>query len=141
MLKVAVDFDGTIVEDKFPKIGTPKLFAFETLKAMQAKGFMLILWTVRRGKELEEAVEFCRANGVEFYAVNANYPEEAMEGEGARKINVDVFIDDRNVGGFIGWSAVWQTFFPEEMNKELERKALLGFKRRTFIGRIFSRKS
>jgi len=69
MLKVAVDFDGTIVENKFPAIGKPMLFAFETLKAMQQKGMLLILWTVRKGKELDEAVAFCRENGVEFYAV------------------------------------------------------------------------
>ncbi|PKP36472.1 MAG: hydrolase, partial [Bacteroidetes bacterium HGW-Bacteroidetes-15] len=60
MLKVAVDFDGTIVENKFPSIGKPMLFAFETLKAMKDRGMLLILWTVRKGKELDEAIEFCR---------------------------------------------------------------------------------
>jgi len=76
MLRIAVDFDGTLVENEYPDIGKPKLFAFETLKALQEKGFRLILWTVRSGKELDDAVAFCRSNGIEFYAVNRNYPEE-----------------------------------------------------------------
>ena len=67
-IKIAVDFDGTIVEHQYPEIGKEKLFAFEALQEMQKKGFKLILWTVRSGKRLEEAVEFCRNKGVEFYA-------------------------------------------------------------------------
>ena len=77
MYRIAVDFDGTIVENKYPKIGKPLPFAFETLKAFQKKGCVLILWTCREGELLDEAVEFCRRNGVEFYAVNQNHPEEA----------------------------------------------------------------
>jgi hypothetical protein len=124
MLKIAVDFDGTIVENQFPAIGKPMLFAFETLKAMQDKGFILILWSVRKGKELDEAIDFCRNNGIEFFAVNANHPEEGLDDEISRKIEADIFIDDRNIGGFIGWSRVWQELFPEEKNIELEKVAV-----------------
>ena len=74
-LKIAVDFDGTIVEHKYPEIGKEILFAFDTLKALQKQRHLLILWTYRTGKELDEAVECCRKNGLEFYAVNASYPE------------------------------------------------------------------
>ncbi|HCX99160.1 MAG TPA: hydrolase [Bacteroidales bacterium] len=139
MLKVAVDFDGTVVENKFPDIGKPMLFAFETLKAMQQKGMLLILWTVRNGKELDEAIEFCRANGVEFYAVNANYPEEQFDAEVSRKIEADVFIDDRNIGGFVGWSNVWQDFFPEDKNRIKEQKVISGLKRKPFWKRVFNK--
>jgi hydroxymethylpyrimidine pyrophosphatase-like HAD family hydrolase len=110
---IAVDFDGTIVEHKYPAIGKEMLFAFATLKALQQKGHKLILWTFRAGKTLEEAVEYCRQNGVEFYAVNKNYPEEVIDETISRKINADIFIDDRNVGGFLGWSEIWQTLHPE----------------------------
>ncbi len=113
-IKIAIDFDGTIVEHKYPEIGKEKLFAFETLRELQKKGCKLILWTVRSGKELEEAVEFCRNKGVEFYAVNKNYPEEVIDENLVRKIEVDIYIDDRNVGGFPGWSAIWQMFNPDE---------------------------
>lgn len=111
---IAVDFDGTIVEHKYPDIGKEMLFAFDTLKALQNKGHKLILWTFRTGKPLEEAVEYCRKNGVEFYAVNKNYPEEKFDPETmSRKIEANIFIDDRNVGGFPGWSKVWQMLHPE----------------------------
>lgn len=110
---IAVDFDGTIVEHKFPAIGKEMLFAFSTLKALQQKGHKLILWTFRAGSTLNDAVEFCKKNGIEFYAVNKNYPEEIYDDNISRKINADIFIDDRNVGGFLGWSEIWQTLHPE----------------------------
>ena len=110
---IAVDFDGTIVEHMYPRIGKEMMFAFSTLRALQKKGHKLILWTFRTGDYLEEAVEYCRQNGVEFYAVNKSYPEEQFDLSVSRKIDADLFIDDRNVGGFPGWSAIWQMLHPE----------------------------
>jgi hypothetical protein len=122
-IKIAVDFDGTIVEHEYPEIGKEKLFAFLTLKELNKKGARLILWTFRTGKELEEAVEFCRKNGVEFYAVNKNYPEEIMNETVSRKIDADIFIDDKNIGGFPGWSEIWQMLNPFEVEqREAEKK-------------------
>ncbi|MDR7131902.1 hydroxymethylpyrimidine pyrophosphatase-like HAD family hydrolase [Algoriphagus sp. 4150] len=105
---IAVDFDGTIVEHAYPEIGKEMLFAFATLKALQQKGHRLILWTYRRGTLLEKAVAFCKKNGVSFYAINENYWGETLDGDFSRKINADIFIDDRNVGGFLGWDTIWQ---------------------------------
>ena len=106
--KLAIDFDGTIVEDAYPSIGKPKIFAFETLKKLQSEGYRLILWTYRHGKSLEEAVEFCRKNGVEFYAVNSSFEGEIFDDETqSRKIDADLFIDDRNLGGFPGWGEIY----------------------------------
>lgn len=106
--KLAIDFDGTIVEDAYPSIGKPKIFAFETLKKLQSEGYRLILWTYRQGKSLEEAVEFCRKNGVEFYAVNSSFEGEIFDDETqSRKIDADLFIDDRNLGGFPGWGEIY----------------------------------
>ena len=110
---IAVDFDGTIVEHAYPRIGKEMLFAFGTLKALQQKGHKLILWTFRDGQMLDDAVEYCKQNGVEFYAVNKSYPEEEYDLSISRKINADIFIDDRNVGGFPGWSNIWQMLHPE----------------------------
>ena len=94
-MKIAVDFDGTLVEHKYPEIGAKKLFAFETLRELQKRGDQLILWTYRSGRTLDEAVEFCRKNGVEFYAVNRNYPEEEFdESQMSRKIDADIYIED-----------------------------------------------
>lgn len=138
-IKIAVDFDGTIVEHAYPEIGKEKLFAFQTLKELEKRGVLLILWTFRTGKELEEAVQFCRENGVEFYAVNRNYPEEVYDENVSRKIDADIFIDDRNLGGFPGWSEVWQMLFPFELQqKEAEKR--LNAAGRNLFKRIFSGK-
>ena len=98
---IAVDFDGTIVEHEYPKIGKEKIFATETLRQLINDGHRLILWTVREGKLLDEAVEWCRQRGVEFYAVNKDFPEEniSKNEQFSRKIKADVWIDDLNVGG------------------------------------------
>ena len=111
---IAVDFDGTIVENKYPKIGREILFAIDTLKALNQKGHQLILWTFRTGKQLEEAVAFCEERGVEFYAVNKSYPEEVYDETISRKINADLFIDDRNIGGMLSWGTIYQMICPEE---------------------------
>lgn len=124
---IAVDFDGTIVEDRYPKIGSEQLFAFSTLKKLQEHGHRLILWTVRNGSKLDEAVVFCKKNGIEFYAVNKNYPEEIIDANTSRKINADLFIDDRNVGGFIGWGKVHQQFFGEESTPIKKTKGFFSF--------------
>jgi hydroxymethylpyrimidine pyrophosphatase-like HAD family hydrolase len=121
-LLIAVDFDGTIVEDAYPKVGTPKIFAFETLKRLEQDGHRLILWTYRSGKHLTQAVEFCKENGIVFYAVNNSYPEEVFEGKISRKINADYFIDDRNIGGFIGWGEIYQLLTNEMPKVELKKK-------------------
>ena len=107
-LILAIDFDGTIVEDAYPGIGKPKLFAFETLKRLQKDGHRLILWTYRNGTSLQDAVEFCKKNGLEFYAINSSFPEEKFDDNRSRKIHADIFVDDRNVGGFIGWGEIYQ---------------------------------
>jgi hydroxymethylpyrimidine pyrophosphatase-like HAD family hydrolase len=121
---IAVDFDGTIVDHEYPAIGKEKLFAFQTLKELEKLGARLILWTFRSGKELDEAVEYCRKNGIEFYAVNKNYPEEIFDETISRKINADIYIDDRNIGGFPGWSGVWQILNPFEHDQQKAEKKI-----------------
>ena len=69
------------------------LFAFATLKELNKRGHKLILWTFRHGEYLDEAVEYCKKNGVEFYAVNKNFPEEVWDQNVARKLNADIFVD------------------------------------------------
>lgn len=124
---IAVDFDGTIVEDDFPAIGKPKMFAFETLKLLKKDGHRLILWTFRTGRVLKAAVEFCAENGIEFYAVNASFAGEKFdENEASRKINADVFIDDRNIGGMKGWGEIYQIISGEEANLPEPKKRKKG---------------
>lgn len=138
-IKIAVDFDGTIVEHAYPAIGKENLFAFRTLKELEKMGARLILWTFRAGKELDEAVEFCKTNGIEFYAVNKNYPEEIYTESVSRKIDADIYIDDKNVGGFPGWSEIWQMLNPYEL-QQMEAEKRIASSRMNIFKRLFNRK-
>jgi hypothetical protein len=107
---IAVDFDGTIVTHEYPNIGKEIPFAIDTLKRLQqSPDNLIVLWTVREGAELEEAVKYCRDRGLEFYAVNNNYPEESAEHPEPRKLKADLFIDDRNLGGLPEWGIIYRT--------------------------------
>jgi len=114
-LTISIDFDGTIVEHKFPAIGEPMPGAFETMKDLQAAGHRLILWTCREDywyliskQFLTDAVEFCKEHGVVFDAVNEGIEEEEFRPEGVprRKPYANYYIDDAIVGGFPGWDAI-----------------------------------
>jgi hypothetical protein len=138
-VRIAVDFDGTIVEHDYPGIGKEKLFAFQTLKELEKLGARLILWTFRSGNELEEAVEFCRTNGIEFYAVNKNYPEEVFDETISRKIDADIYIDDKNLGGFPGWSEVWQMLVPFDLHQQ-EMEKQISAARKNSLRRLYGTK-
>ena len=117
---IAVDFDGTIVEHRYPDIGREKPFAIETLKKLTEEQHRLILWTVRKGKLLQEAVEFCRTRGLDFYAVNRNFPEENEPEE--RKLRADLWIDDRNLGGLPDWGTIYRMVRNNWTFDELKRQ-------------------
>ena len=100
---LAVDFDGTIVEHRYPDIGPPIEGALPCLRLLKREGVMLILWTCRQGERLREAVEWCKAQGIEFDAVNEDCAQtlQAFAGkyDGTNyKIYGDRYIDDRNIG-------------------------------------------
>ena len=125
---IAVDFDGTIVEHRYPEIGEEIPFATDTLKMLIKDRHRVILWTVREGKLLEDAINWCRERGVEFYAVNRDYPEEKQENNQhfSRKLKADVWIDDRNIGGLPDWGTIynmishkknWNDIINEEIGK------------------------
>lgn len=108
-MTIAVDFDGTIVEHRYPDIGPEKPFAIETLKMLIRDRHQLILWSVRTGRLLDEAIAWCRDRGVEFWAVNRDFPEEDItrNKDFSRKLRVDLFIDDRNLGGLPDWGTIY----------------------------------
>lgn len=109
-MTIAVDFDGTIVEHKYPQIGNEIPFATDTLKMLIADGHRVILWTVREGGLLDDAVRWLEERGVHLYCVNKDFPEENADAykEHSRKLKVDIFIDDRNVGGLPSWGEIYQ---------------------------------
>ena len=128
-MRIAVDFDGTIVEHKYPSIGRERPFAVETLKQLAVDGHKLILWTVRSGDTLDEAVKWCAERGLTFYAVNSNQPAGALfsdRKDRSPKIEADVFIDDSNIGGLPDWGKIYEII----ENKSLERRNRHGRKSR-----------
>lgn len=123
-LTIAIDFDGTLVENAYPKIGRPIIFAFDTLKMLQSEGHRLILWSYRHGRELEEAVDFCEKQGITFYAVNKSFPEEEFDETQSRKILADIYIDDRNIGGLYEWGEIYKILTKNDLeSKKLKKKS------------------
>jgi hypothetical protein len=117
-MTIAIDFDGTIVTHAYPAIGKPIPFAIETLRQLQqVDHHQLILWSCREGELLQQAVDYCRERGVEFYAVNSNFPGEPKDGMGARKLTADLFIDDRNLGGLPDWGVIYQMIHTGQYNR------------------------
>ena len=144
-MTIAVDFDGTIVRHRYPKIGDEIPFATETLRLLLRDRHRLILWTVREGKLLDAAIEWCRARGVEFYAVNRDFPEEDATGSGfSRKIKADLFIDDRNFGGLPDWGTIYHRIQSgqalESVWSQLTFDGDEEGERRGFLSRLFSRR-
>ena len=122
---IAVDFDGTIVEHRYPEIGGELPFATETLRMLIKDHHKLILWSVREGKLLEDAINWCKERGVEFYAVNKDYPEEKVEYNNhfSRKIKADIFIDDRNLGGLPDGGLIYQMISEHKTYRDIMREA------------------
>lgn len=114
---IAVDFDGTMCENKWPEIGEANEKILNYLKSEKENGAKLILWTNRSGEPLKNAVKWSVEHGIEFDAVNDNLPESVEYfGENSRKIYATEFIDDRasrqfrlpycgsENGGIRGWA-------------------------------------
>ncbi len=105
---IAVDFDGTLCENRWPEIGKPNTGLIKRLIEMKTQGHRIILWTMRThsefyGKEggsrdlLQEAVAFCSAQGLIFDGVNEPDPDNARQfGDDSRKVYADIYIDDHN---------------------------------------------
>ena len=123
---IAVDFDGTIVENRYPEIGDERPFATDTLRMLAKDKHQLILWSCREGKLLDDAVAWCRERGVEFWAVNKDYPEEEETKNSyfSRKIKADMFIDDRQVGGLPDWGTVYQMIKFHKSNEQVIKESL-----------------
>lgn len=139
---IAVDFDGTIVKHRYPAIGEERPFAVQTLKMLQQDGHRLILWTVREREELQAAVEWCRARGLEFYAINSDFAEENGQGEHfSRKLKADLFIDDRSFGGIPDWGVIYHRIKAgKALDAEWDRLSLLedeAPKKQGFFSKLF----
>ena len=136
-MRIAVDFDGTIVENQYPAIGREIAFAVPVLKKLIAEGNEVILWTSRSGPFLKDAVDWCRANGLMFYAVNSNQRDgcNPHQFHGPRKIRADIYIDDNNIGGIPDWPKIYMKV--HKLKRRLARDARR--RRRQLEGSLFSK--
>ena len=99
---IAVDFDGILCKNEFPRIGAPNYNIISLTRQLIDKGHEVILWTSRAGAELESAIKWCHDYGLHFTAINDNAPSnkrkwERIYPEGTRKVYADIYIDDHNI--------------------------------------------
>lgn len=101
---LAIDFDGTICRGKYPNIDGLQPYAKEVINRLYKSGHYIIINTCRSGDQLTEAINWMLQQGIPFNRVNDNHPEQsALYNNNSRKVNADLYIDDRNLGGFPGW--------------------------------------
>lgn len=112
---IAIDFDGTIVDDRYPEIGMVKSGAIEAIREIHRTcEFYIIISTCRQGDELIDAVNFLLEKGIPFDRINDNHPYLIEQFGNTRKIHADVFIDANNVGGMPHWDKI-----PKLIDKQL----------------------
>mgnify|MGYP003290361437 CR=1 FL=1 len=108
-ITLSVDFDGTMVADDFPRIGR-NIGAEYAIRYLANRGFKIVLFTVRGGEYLKEAIKWCDENGIQLLGINVN--KEVCFWADSPKVYADLYIDDRNVGspltadGFVDWVGV-----------------------------------
>lgn len=105
-LVIAIDFDGTIVQNKFPDIGTIKPDAKRIINKLFKEGHELILWTCRSDLLLLEATEFLRSVGIPFHSYNINSDKVTFGCD--PKIYADIYIDDKSLFGLPDWQTIYQ---------------------------------
>lgn len=96
---IAIDFDGTIVEDRFPEVGNMIPGAKEVINGFYQQGYTIIIWTSRSGIELARAVEWLAKNGIKYHRVNESCPENLKKygGRDTRKVFADIYVDDKGL--------------------------------------------
>ncbi|HEY8560501.1 MAG TPA: hypothetical protein VIL74_09000 [Pyrinomonadaceae bacterium] len=95
---VAVDFDGTCVEHRYPDVGRDVPYCFEVLKRLEANGVKIILWTMRSGKTLQDAVDWFAQKNIPLWGVNENPEQIETKWSTSPKAYAPIYIDDAALG-------------------------------------------
>ena len=112
---IAIDFDGTIVENRYPEIGDPIPDAAETIRYLALDGHYIIINTCRSNDDAIAAVNYLRRECIPFDAINDNHPEHIEKyGNNCRKIYAHCYIDDKQVGGLPKWSEIYRYITKQE---------------------------
>lgn len=118
---IAVDFDGTIARSDYPVILGEQPYAGEALRKLHEQGHYIIIWTCRCGEQLLAAINWLLEHKIPFDRINDHNPENvAKYGEGGKKVYAHCYIDDKNIGGFLGWRQCLEII--QQMEDEYKRK-------------------
>lgn len=103
---IAVDFDGTIVEDNFPHIGKIKQEVLNKIKKWKAEGHTIIIWTCRTGEFLDKAKKFLDKHNIPYDAINENCNNPFGDKQNPRKVYAHIYLDDKalNVADLEGFN-------------------------------------
>jgi hypothetical protein len=122
---ICIDFDGTIVDHRFPEVGVPVPGALEWMGKFQNAGARLILFTMRsdggrHGDVLTNAVNYLKENGIQLYGINKNPTQ--VHWTSSPKAYGQLYIDDAAFGcpltqpeGFQRPCVDWEVVGPEVM--------------------------
>lgn len=107
---IAVDFDGTLVENAYPNVGELKLNAKTVINKLKKEGFKIIINTCRSGIFEGRVYEFLEEQGIEYDYINSNLPTQIEYfKQDCRKISADIYIDDKNLGGTPDdWNVIYE---------------------------------
>jgi hypothetical protein len=92
---IAIDFDGTCVTHEYPRVGRD-IGAIPTLLELTQYGAMLILWTMRSGKELHDAADWFEKKNIPLFGVNLNPGQ--ISWTASPKAYAHIYIDDAALG-------------------------------------------
>lgn len=95
MLYIGIDFDGTCVTHEYPRVGKD-IGAVPVLKKLTDSGHLLILNTMRSGKELDDAAQWFIDNDIPLYGVNENPSQKSWTS--SPKVYAHLYIDDAALG-------------------------------------------
>ena len=118
-LVIAIDFDGTIVTNKYPGIGYLKRNAKKVINELFDAGHEIIINSCRQGKEEQDMIDFLKQMGIKYSAVNENLCYRIEEyGNDCRKIGADVYIDDKAYPcNIMNWNEIYR-FITRKANRK-----------------------
>ena len=115
---IAIDFDNTIVEEKYPEIGELRKYAGYYINKLYEDGYKILINTCRAEEYQDHAETFLREKGIKFHQINNNLPESiAFYKQDCRKLSAHLYIDDRCL---MGLPETWGEIY--KMVKEKAKK-------------------
>jgi len=128
MAIIAIDFDGTIVDDQFPEIGKLIPGAKENINKLYSEGYEIIIWSCRNGINKAKAIEWLVKNGIKFHRFNESSYHNLKEHDfkDTRKVFANMYIDDRQPTPLPAWSELYNIIH-EKLPTYSDKVALEGF--------------